>query len=306
MSVFGPVASRRLGLSLGIDLIGNTKVCNLNCIYCELFRTKKLLTKRKIFIKTQKVISKLKNFLSKNQEIDFITISGNGEPTLALNLGKVIKEIKKITHIKIAVLTNGILLYDKKVRDELKNADVVLPSLDAGTKETFLKINRPHPNINFDKFIDGLIKFSDEHRGKIWLEIMYVKNVNDNEKETYAIKKIIKKMKNIEKIQLNTVVRAGAEKFANSVSLIKLKKFKKILGSKAEIIADFKGKKITEISNLKKQILDIIRLRPVTFDELKKEIKANAIIIKKNLNELLNDKKIYKIPHNKKIFYKGK
>ncbi len=306
MFVFGPVASRRLGLSLGIDLIGKTKICNLNCIYCELFKTKKPSIKREIFVKTEKVISELKNFLSKNQEIDFITISGNGEPTLALNLGKIINKIKKITSIKVAVLTNGILLSDKKVRNELKNADVVLPSLDAGTKETFLKINRAHPKINFDKFINGLIKFSKKYKEKIWLEVMYVKNINDNEKETYAIKKIIDKMKNIEKIQLNTVVRAGAEKYAKPVSLVKLKKLKKILGPKAEIIANFKGKKITQINDLKKQILSIVRLRPVTLNELKKEIKVNIIIIKKNLTELLRDKKIYKISHNKEIFFKAK
>lgn len=306
MHIFGPVASRRLGLSLGVDLIGKTKTCDLNCIYCELGRTTRHTSERKIFVKTRDIIDDLKNFLKKEPNIDFITISGNGEPTLALNLGEVIDEIKKITDIKVAVLTNGTLLFNKKVRNDLKNADLVLPSLDAGTEKTFLKINRPVRNLNFKKIIKGLIDFSKEYRGKIWLEIMLVKNINDNEKEIIAIKKIIDKLYNIEKIQLNTVVRAGAEKNALPISQKKLNKFKRILGNKAEIIANFIGKKITKTHNLKKQILNIIRLRPVTFTELKSSIKENSVIIKKNLKELINKKKIIIIKHNNKIFYKGK
>ncbi len=306
MHIFGPVSSRRLGLSLGIDLIGQVKTCNLNCIYCELFRTKNLSVKRKIFVKTEKVINDLKKFLLKKQKIDYITISGNGEPTLALNLGEVISKIKKITNIKVAVITNGTLLFNKNVRNNLKKADVVLPSLDAGTEKTFLKVNRPYKDFNFNKMVKGLITFSKEYKGKIWLEIMLVKNINDNENELKSIKKIIDRLHNIEKIQLNTVVRAGSEKNACAVSEKKLKKLKNIFGNKAEIISGFKNKKIKKFNNLKQQILDIIRFRPVTFEELKKSIEQNPNLLRKKLNELFKEKMILKIKHNKTIFFKGK
>ena len=305
MHIFGPVASRRLGLSLGVDLLGECKACNLNCIYCELGRTKKLFLKRKIFVETEIIINEINEFLEKNESPDFITISGNGEPTLALNIGEVIENIKKITSVKVAVLTNGILLYDKKVRDDLKKADVVLPSMDAGSKETFIKINRPFRQISFEKVKEWLVKFSQEYEGKIWLEVMLVKDINDNENEIEKIKQIINKMKSVEKIQLNTVVRAGAENYAKRVSNEKLIEIKNLFGDKAEIIADYKGKKIKKVYDLKQQLFNIVKLRPVTLEEIEKEIEANRIEIIKVIDELIKEDRIKKIKFDNKEFYKG-
>lgn len=305
MHIFGPVASRRLGLSLGVDLLDECKTCNLNCIYCELGKTKKLSLERKIFVETEIIIDEIKEFLEKNERPDFITLSGNGEPTLALNVGDVIQNIKKITDIKVAVLTNGILLYNKNVRNDLKKADVVLPSLDAGSKDTFTKINRPPRQINFEKVKEGLIKFSQEYKGSIWIEIMLVKGINDNENEIEKIKQIINKMKSVEKIQLNTVVRAGAESYANRVHYQKLLQIKNLLGEKVEIIADYKGKKIKKVYDLKQQLFNIIKLRPVTMEEIQKEIEIDKIEILKIIDELIKENKIKKIKFDKKEFYKG-
>lgn len=305
MHIFGPVASRRLGLSLGVDLLDECKTCNLNCIYCELGKTKKLSLERKIFVETEIIIDEIKEFLEKNERPDFITLSGNGEPTLALNVGDVIQNIKKITDIKVAVLTNGILLYNKNVRNDLKKADVVLPSLDAGSKDTFTKINRPPRQINFEKVKEGLIKFSQEYKGSIWIEIMLVKGINDNENEIEKIKQIINKMKSVEKIQLNTVVRAGAESYANRVHYQKLLQIKNLLGEKVEIIADYKGKKIKKVYDLKWQLINIIKLRPVTMEEIQKEIERDKIEILKIIDELIKENKIKKIKFDKKEFYKG-
>ena len=141
MYIFGPVPSRRLGLSLGVDLL-NCKSCDFNCVYCELGRTFKYVDKRQIFVKTQDVIEEVKGFLATGVKADYITFSGSGEPTLALNLGEAIQEVKKLTSIPVALITNGSFFYDKKIREDAARADVVLPSLDAADEDTFIKIKR--------------------------------------------------------------------------------------------------------------------------------------------------------------------
>jgi len=181
--LFGPVPSRRLGMSLGVDLVPK-KVCSLNCVYCEVGRTTTLTIERKEYIKYDKIIEELTNYFNNNPEPDYITFSGYGEPTLNIRIGDIIQFIKQNKPgIPIAILTNGTLLYDKKVRKELMDADVVLPSLDAATEKGFLKINRPPKTLTLEKYIQGLITFRKEYKGKIWLEIFILPNYNDSEKE---------------------------------------------------------------------------------------------------------------------------
>ncbi len=160
--LFGPVPSRRLGMSLGVDLVPK-KVCSLNCVYCEVGRTTTLTIDRKEYIKYSEVMEELTNYFNNNPDPDYITFSGYGEPTLNIRIGDIIQFIKQNKpDIPIAILTNGTLLYDKKVREELMDADVVLPSLDAATEKVFLKINRPPKTLTLDKYIQGLITFGKE------------------------------------------------------------------------------------------------------------------------------------------------
>jgi len=304
MYIFGPVPSRRLGLSLGVDLL-NCKSCNFNCIYCELGRTFKYTSERKIFVKTDDVIKEIKDFLDKKNKTDYITFSGSGEPTLALNLGEAIKETKKITNIPIALITNGSFFYDKEVRNDITDADVVLPSFDAADEATFIKINRPHRSFNFKRFLDGFIQFCVEYRGKIWVEVMVVKNINDNDEHILKLKTIFDKIPKIEKIQLNTVVRSRAENYAEPVSERQLTHIKNLLGNKAEIIGFFKGEKIKTIDNLKDAILSIVRLRPVTLQDLKDVLNFKEEEILLNLEELEKEHLIKKENVFGKEFYKG-
>jgi wyosine [tRNA(Phe)-imidazoG37] synthetase (radical SAM superfamily) len=304
MYIFGPVPSRRLGLSLGVDLL-NCKSCNFNCIYCELGRTFKYVDKRQIFVKTADILKEIKDYLNSGTKPDYITFSGSGEPTLALNLGEAIDEVKKITDIPVALLTNASLFFDETVRVDAAKADVVLPSFDAADEDIFIKINRPHRAFAFKNFLDGFIKFCTEYKGKIWVEVMIVKDINDSEEHIKKLKSIFDKIPGIEKIQLNTVVRSRAEDFAEPVDEKKLNFIKELLGPKAEIIGNFKGEKIKTINNLKDAVLSIVKLRPVTLIDLKAVLNFDEKEIIEILKTLERENKIKKENLHGKEFYKG-
>lgn len=222
--LFGPVPSRRLGMSLGLDLVPK-KVCSLNCIYCEVGLTTNLTTERREYIAIAKLTTELEHYFSCNPKPDYITFSGAGEPTLNSRIGDVIDFIKrKQPDIPIAVLTNGTLLSDPKVREELLATDVVLPSLDAATEETFQRINHPASNITLDKYIIGLIEFRKSFTGKIWLEVFIAPGYNDNKNDLIALKNAILKIKP-DRIQLNTLDRPDTNKSLSSASIKVLKKY---------------------------------------------------------------------------------
>ena len=221
--LFGPVPSRRLGMSLGVDLVPK-KVCSLNCVYCEVGQTTKLTTERREYIPYDKVTSELEHYFANNPNPDYFTFSGSGEPTLNSRIGDVLQFIKqKKPDTPVAVLTNGTLLYDKKVRDELMDANVVLPSLDAATETSFQKINRPAPRLTVEKYIQGLIDFRTKFPGQIWLEVFIVPGYNDNIDDLKALKKAFKDIKP-DQIQLNTLDRPGTVADIHAASHKDLKK----------------------------------------------------------------------------------
>ena len=269
MYIFGPVPSRRLGLSLGVDPLAS-KSCNLNCVYCELGRSFKLTNERKLFVETSFIITELKQFFEKGGITDYVTISGSGEPTLALNLGELVTEIKKITDKPVAVITNGCLLSDPQVRRELMNADVVMPSMDSFLPSTYIKVNRPHGSIKLDQVIQGLRDFASEYKGRIWLEIMVVSGMNDSDNDMLEAKKVLDTIPNIEKIQINTVVRSRAEDYADPVKDLRLRELAMILGPRAEVIGKFTGSTIHTIDGIDDAILEALKRRPMTAKELRR------------------------------------
>jgi len=209
LSIFGPVPSRRLGLSLGIDLT-IAKTCSLDCVYCECGKTTKLSMTRELMVQSETVIAELKHFFLNNPEKhpQFLTLSGTGEPTLALNIGEIINYLKDNFSIPVCVLTNSSLLWRDDVQKDLLAADIVIPSLDAVSKNIFEKINRPHPEITVEKIIQGLINFRNIFHNKIFLEILLIKNFNDQPEELIKINAAAKKICP-DKIQLNTCSRPG-------------------------------------------------------------------------------------------------
>jgi wyosine [tRNA(Phe)-imidazoG37] synthetase (radical SAM superfamily) len=223
--IFGPVPSRRLGRSLGVDLVPY-KTCTFDCIYCDLGRTTNKTTSRQSFVSSGEIQKELGLTLSfLDQKPDFITLSGSGEPTLNTETGDIIRRIKEITAIPTAVLTNSSLLSLDEVRRNLSEADVVLPSLDAITPATFDYINRPHTSLGAKEIISGLIQFRRQYRGQIWLEILFCRGVNDGKKEIERFKEVIERIEP-DRIQLNTPVRPPAEDFVFPLTLGQLEEIR--------------------------------------------------------------------------------
>jgi len=240
--VFGPVPSRRLGQSLGIDTIP-LKTCNWNCVYCQLGRSKPLCNRRVDYIPINEILSQVKNALESHEteEIDWITFVGSGEPTLHVGIGYLIKEVKGLTEIPVAVITNGSLLFLKSVRKALATADAVLPSLDAGSPELYKKINRPHPDIAFDKYIEGMIKFRREFAGQYWLEVMLVQGINDTREALLDIAKWIDDIQP-DQVHIALPTRPPAEKWVRPPDQEGIMRAITILGDVARVAPPTAGK----------------------------------------------------------------
>ena len=289
--IYGPVPSRRLGFSLGVDLVP-FKTCSYDCIYCQLGRTTNKTIERKEYFPEKDIFLQLEKALSLHQRIDYITFSGSGEPTLNSKIGAFIREIKKITKIPVAVLTNGSLFYQEKLRKELLSADLVIPSLDAVTMKMFRKVNRPHPSLKIKEIIEGIKKFREEFEGLIWLEMMLVKGINDEKEHLDKAVSIVQEI-NPDKVHLNTVVRPPSEEFALPLSIEELNKIIKLFGRKCEIIAEFKPKEQEAYSeDLEEAILSIIRRRPVSLLDLSISLGKHQNEVLKYLDSLIQNERI--------------
>jgi wyosine [tRNA(Phe)-imidazoG37] synthetase (radical SAM superfamily) len=303
--LFGPVPSRRLGMSLGVDLVPK-KVCSLDCVYCEVGHTTKLTTERLEYIPYGKVVAELKDYFKNNPNPDYITFSGSGEPTLNSRIGEVLHFIKQEKpEIPVAVLTNGTLLYDKDVRKELLPADVILPSFDAAREGTLQKINRPAPEFTIEKYIQGLIDFRKEYPGQIWLEVFIIPGYNDKVEDLIALKDVFGQIKPDE-IQLNTLDRPGTVKNIGPAShraLQKIIDFWEL--PNVRIIAAAPERK--EIQSYRKDaetaILGTITRRPCTVDDLVKILGLHINEINKYLDVLEADGKIQSVWQDRGVFY---
>jgi wyosine [tRNA(Phe)-imidazoG37] synthetase (radical SAM superfamily) len=209
--VFGPVPSRRLGRSLGIDPVP-LKTCNWNCVYCQLGRSVPVTNERKDYWPPGQIVAEVRRVLQtrSEREIDWVTFLASGEPTLHASLGRMIRDVKAITQIPVAVITNGALLYRPDVQEDLMAADAVLPSLDAGTAALYRAINRPHPECTFDRLVNGLLEFRRAYQGKMWVEVMVVKGLNDTEEALRDLAGLFHKLQP-DQVHLTTPVRPPAE-----------------------------------------------------------------------------------------------
>ena len=303
--IFGPVASRRLGLSLGIDIVP-LKSCTLDCVYCQLGRSSDLTNERLDCMPVADVISQLKAKIEQGGKADYITISGSGEPTLNLSLGKIIDEIKKLTKIPIAILTNGTLFYDPAVRADCGKADVVLPSLDAGDAETFAKINRPHKAMHFDTIVEGLCRFRKEFKGQIWLEVFIVEGVNTSDAQLANIKQSIERIKP-DKVQLNTAVRPTTEAGIAAVAAEKMAIIAKKIGFNAEVIADYPKEKFTSDRHIDRDsVLALLHRHPCSLDDVCSGLTIDHNEASKHLTALLELGIIISEQKGDKFFYKVK
>jgi wyosine [tRNA(Phe)-imidazoG37] synthetase (radical SAM superfamily) len=236
--------------------------------------------------------------------VDHVTFSGSGEPTLNRNLGRIIRGIKKVTRVPVAVLTNGTLLTRRDVRTELRPADVVVPSLDAATAALFRKVNRPHPSLAAARVIEGLARFRREFKGRLWLEVMLVKGVNDSPAHIRALKKAIAAI-DPDRVQLNTVVRPPADTSAKPLTVRELETISRALGEKAEIVAAFAGRRPSRKSgDLEAAIAAIVKRRPVTAEDISAALGRPRDEVLKAAGHLLKSGKIRSIRHGRKTFSK--
>ncbi len=281
--IFGPVPSRRLGRSLGIDLVP-FKTCTYDCVYCQLGRTTRKTIERKQWVRREAVTAELQNRLASRP--DYITLSGSGEPSLYSDIGRLIASIKSLTEIPVAVLTNGSLLWMRDVRGQLSQADLVIPSLDAGDEATFQAVNRPHSRISFAQMSAGLVDFRREYAGQYWLEIMVVAGHNATEERMGRIADCARRIQP-DRIQLNTVTRPAAERRAARVSHERLTELARLFDPPAEVIADFhRVHQQPESAAGREEILALLERRPCAVGDIADGLKMHRNEVLKHLEEL--------------------
>lgn len=300
--VFGPVPSRRLGRSLGVDLVP-LKTCSYDCIYCQLGRTTCKTVQRKEWVPLDEVVSQICDKLSTAP--DYITLSGSGEPTLYSRLGELIASIKHITKIPIAVLTNGSLLWDKDVQEGLADANLVIPSLDAGDASLFRRVNRPHESIDFERMVKGLVEFRSRFDGAYWLEVFLLGGMTAGAAEVEKIARLIKRIQP-DRVQLNTVTRPPAEDSATAVSQQEMERHAAMLGERAEVIADFRGVHARgEFTARREDVLALLRRRPCRVDEVAAGLGMHVNEAVKYVTELLERGAIVADTRGREDYYKA-
>ncbi|OQX84351.1 radical SAM protein [candidate division KSB1 bacterium 4484_87] len=275
-------------MSLGVDLVPH-KTCSLNCVYCECGRTTNLTLKREQYVPTKDVINELQEYLGSRPKLDFVTFSGSGEPTLHAGIGEISDFIKKnYPHYKLALLTNGTLFYDSEVRTEVKDIDIILPSLDAATELSFKKINLPHPKLKIPTVIDGLVQLRSEFSGTMWLEVFIVPGINDNDDEIFALRDAIHRIKP-DQVQLNTLDRPGTAEWVEAATQDELRRIAEMLDWETEIIANFKKREeiATYSTDIENAVLQMLRRRPCTVQDLSVSLGKHENEINKYIETLL-------------------
>ncbi len=301
--LFGPVPSRRLGRSLGVDLTP-FKTCTQNCIYCQLGKDAPPTIERREYVPTQAVLDELNCKIAEGLEADTVTFSGSGEPTLHSGLGQLIDAVKELTALPVVVITNGTLLSRPDVRRDCAKADIVMPSLDAGDAETFQKINHPHPDLSYEDFLKGLCLFRDEFAGLLWLEVFFCEGINTDPQSVRKLKEQIGRIKP-DKIQLNTSVRPVTHPHAARVSSDRMNQIAAELGDSATVIADYaKAAGYERLTSDRDAILDMLRRRPCSADDICRGLNLNRNLAQKLIQQLLNDSHIVADVQNDVTYYK--
>ena len=301
--LYGPVPSRRLGRSLGIDLVPH-KICTYDCIYCQIGKTTDKNLVRKEYVPAGEILEEVRRFLKEESSaIDHLSLSGSGEPTLNSRIGSIIEGIKTITSIPVAVITNGSLLYEEEVRQDLLRADIVLPSLDAASPEVFDRINRPLSGFSVEKVIEGLVEFRKVYKGQIWLEVLFCKGINDSKEELLKMRKAIDRIQP-DLIHLNTVVRPPSEKWVVPLDQKEMERIKTFFGEKASIISEFDRHPSSILErDVKEEILKILRRRPLSLSDLSKGMGIPQNELDRYLGPLTREGKIQTRSFGDSVYY---
>lgn len=304
--LFGPAPSRRLGRSLGINIVP-AKICSLDCLYCEAGRTKTAVMQRKPYYKADDILKEFReNFNKFDGLCDIVTVTGAGEPTLNSELGKIITGIKEFTTKPCAILTNTTTIHIKEVYESLLKFDIVVPSLDAVTENIFKAVNLPENSIYIADIIAGLEKFSKEYKGKLFVEILFCKDINDSREHINHLIKVLENIK-CSKVQLGTVHRPPAYSTANPISDEFLLEITKIFikhNIPAEVTGGFSSVYKSSASlNLLDLIPALLKMRPCTLLDMSGVFGKSESEIKKSIDYLICENKIKAEYYNSDIYY---
>jgi wyosine [tRNA(Phe)-imidazoG37] synthetase (radical SAM superfamily) len=301
-TVFGPVPSRRFGRSLGVDVIPR-KLCTLDCVYCEVGRTDKRGLARREYIPNDLILNDLREALAAHPDIDCVTFSGSGEPTLHAGLGELLRATRRLTSAPLVVLTNGTLLWKPDVREDLMAADIVCPSLDAVSEDVFRRIDRPHPRLTAVQIIDGLVEFRRQFSGKIWLEVLFVQGMNDDDEEVWLLRQAIDRIAP-DKVQINTVVRPPAEPWARPVPHERLELIRSMLGPRAEIISPTRERSCAPAPLPSDQeIVNVVARRPMSAVDVASGLGVEAGPIVAALDALVSTGRLRVVEFEGQRFY---
>ncbi|MBP7865615.1 MAG: radical SAM protein [Acidobacteria bacterium] len=303
--LFGPVPSRRLGASLGVDLVPH-KVCSMDCVYCECGPTTRLTVDRAEYVPTTDVLSEIDDCLGRGPLPDFVTFSGSGEPTLHSGIGTVIRHLKDRWKAPVALLTNATLMPDPAVRRDLLPLDLVVPSLDAALPDSFARVNRPHPDVRCDGVIDGLAAFRREYAGPIWLEVFVVDPVNTGEADLAALQGALDRI-HPDRVQINSLDRPGTETWVRKTPLPVLEALAaKLRHPRVEIISRFRERVEYHAfrDDVAEAILETVSRRPCTLDDLSVSLGLHALEARKYLDILEAEKRLRAELGERGVFYR--
>ncbi len=268
--VFGPVPSRRLGRSLGIDPVP-LKACNWNCVYCQLGRSTPVMNERKDFSPPEEILAEIREALNRygHEDIDWVTFAGSGEPLLHASIGRLVAGVKGMTGVPVALLTNGSFLHLAEVREAVLSVDAVLPSIDAGSPDVFRKVDRPHPDVSYEQHIEGLVAFRQAYKGKFWPEVMLVKGLNDTEEELSHIARVLARLQP-DLVHINIPTRPPAETWVEPPDDEGLMRAVGILGRSVPVAVpggvDFDAGRFDSIADA---LVDIVNRHPMRIEEIR-------------------------------------
>lgn len=303
--LFGPVPSRRLGLSLGVDLVPS-KTCSLDCVYCESGKTTRLTVTRKPWVDVNQVIRELERFLSLNPDLDVVTFSGSGEPVLNDSMPSIVSFLKtRFPGYRTALLTNGTLFYLEQARRDVMDLDLIIASLDAVSPEVFRAVNRPHPDLDPERIVQGLVDLRKEYRHELWIEIFIVPGLNDSDRELRLLSSAVRRIAP-NKVQINTLDRPGTEPWVRRAEKSELERIQGYFDC-LEIVGRESCRKmalIVDENEIEPAIVHLVSRRPCTADDMVKSLGAERAQVDAALERLMNDGKIRCETMLRGVFYR--
>ena len=304
--IYGPVPSRRLGLSLGVDLVP-MKTCTFNCVYCQLGPTAQTTMERADYTPPDEVAAEVIDRIGRAPRPDWVTLGGSGEPTLHASFGEIARRIAADSDIPLSLLTNGSLMMLPEVRRACEPLSLILPSLDAGTEQTFRRVNRPHPDLTLAGVVAGLEALRDEFDGEIWLEVFLVAGMNDSDREIAQMKAHIARVRP-DRVQLNTAVRPPAEEDVRALSAERLEEVRAMLGPTAEVVAEVEERVRREAGAEagEQQVLEMLERRPCTLEDISAGLGIAPNEVLKYVQSLLEQDRLLQKREGGRIYYCGK